>query len=45
MQNIIINKSIPIDKLVTHYFNLEDIQKGFDIAAGYKDNIIRGIII
>ena len=45
IQKIIINKSIPIDKLVTHYFNLEDIQKGFDIASGYKDNIIRGVVV
>ncbi len=45
IQNIIVNNSIPIDKLVTHYFNLEDIQKGFDIASEYKKNIIRGIIV
>tara|TARA_Y100000741_G_C18255105_1_gene558678 strand:+ start:1864 stop:2907 length:1044 start_codon:yes stop_codon:yes gene_type:complete len=45
MQNIIIKHSIPIDKLVTHYFKIEDIQKGFDIASEYKDNIIRGIVI
>ena len=44
MQNIIINKSIPIEKLVTHYFSLENIQIGFNTASEYKDNIIRGII-
>jgi len=44
MQNIIIKNSIPIDKLVTHYFKIDDIQKGFDIASSYNDNIIRGIV-
>ena len=44
MQNIIIKKNIPIGKLLTHSFDLEQIQKGFDIASDYKDNIIRGII-
>ena len=44
IQNIVVKNSIPINKLVTHYFKLEDIQKGFDIASKYKDNIIRGIV-
>ena len=44
IQNIVVKNSIPINKLVTHYFKLEDIQNGFDIASKYKDNIIRGII-
>ena len=44
MQNIIIKNSIPIDRLVTHFFKIEDIQKGFDMASSYKNNIIRGII-
>jgi len=44
MQEIIVNRSIPIDKLVTHYFKIEDIQKGFDIASSYSKKIIRGIV-
>ena len=44
MQNIILKNSIPIDKLVTHYFKIDDIQEGFDIASDYKNKIIRGII-
>ncbi len=44
MQKIIIKKNIPINKLVTHSFKLEDIQKGFNLASNYKDKIIRGII-
>lgn len=44
MQNLIIQKSIPIEKIVTHRFKLDDIQNGFNIASDYKDNIIRGII-
>lgn len=44
MQNIIVKNSIPIDKLVTHYFKIDDIQEGFDIASDYKNKIIRGIV-
>ena len=44
MQNIIIKNSTPIDKLVTHYFKIDEIQKGFDMASSYSDKIIRGII-
>ncbi len=44
MQNIIIKKNIPINKLVTHSFKLEDIQKGFNIASEYQDSIIRGVV-
>ena len=44
MQSIIIKNSIPIDKLVTHYFKIDDIQKGFNIASSYSNKIIRGII-
>jgi threonine dehydrogenase-like Zn-dependent dehydrogenase len=44
MQNIILKNSIPINKLVTHYFKIDDIQKGFDLASNYKDGIIRGVV-
>ena len=44
MQNIIIKNSTPIDKLVTHYFKIDEIQKGFNMASSYSDKIIRGII-
>lgn len=44
MQNIILKHSIPIHKLVTHYFKIEDIQKGFDMASSYSDKIIRGVV-
>jgi len=44
MQNIILKYSIPINKLVTHYFKIEDIQNGFDMASNYSKKIIRGII-
>jgi len=44
MQEIIVNRSIPIDKLVTHYFKIEDIQKGFEMASSYSKKIIRGIV-
>lgn len=44
MQNIIIKYSIPISRLATHYFKLEDIQKGFEMASSYSNKIIRGIV-
>ena len=44
IQNIILKNSIPINKLVTHYFKIDDIQKGFDLASDYKDKIIRGVV-
>jgi threonine dehydrogenase-like Zn-dependent dehydrogenase len=44
MQKIILKHSIPIHKLVTHYFKIEDIQKGFDMASNYSNKIIRGVV-
>ena len=44
MQDIILDKLIPIDKLVTHHFRLDDIQEAFEVAEDYSDNIIRGIV-
>ena len=44
MQKIIIKNSIPINKLVTHYFKIDEIQKGFDMASDYSDKIVRAII-
>lgn len=44
MQNIIIKYSIPISRLATHYFKIEDIQKGFEMASSYSNKIIRGIV-
>jgi len=42
--NSIIKNKIPIDKLITHSFKLNNIQKAFDIASKYSNQIIRGII-
>lgn len=36
---------MPLDKLITHEFKLENIKKGFEIAASGADNYIKGIII
>tara|TARA_R100000951_G_scaffold83290_1_gene71040 strand:- start:3669 stop:4685 length:1017 start_codon:yes stop_codon:yes gene_type:complete len=33
-----------IESIVTHRFPLEDIQKAFEIAAGYEDDILKGMI-
>ena len=42
--NLIVKNKIPIEKLVTHSFKLNDIQKAFEIASKYADKIIRGLI-
>lgn len=44
MQKIILEQSIPIKKLVTHRFKLDEIQKAFNIASNYKNLIIRGVV-
>ncbi len=35
---------IEIEKIVTHEFDFEDIQKAFDIVADYKDEVLKCII-
>ena len=44
MVELIINKKIPIKKLVTHSFKLDNIQRAFNFASIYKGQILRGII-
>ena len=41
---LIIKNKIPIEKLITHSFKLTSIQKAFDVASRYSDQIIRGVI-
>lgn len=36
---------ISFDNIITHRFKLDDVQHAFETAAGYKDNIIKGVII
>jgi L-iditol 2-dehydrogenase len=35
---------LKIDKLATHYFSLERIAEAFEMAAGYKDNVVRAMV-
>jgi L-iditol 2-dehydrogenase len=36
--------NISLDDLVTHRFNLDDIQNAFDIASSYSDNVIKCVV-
>ena len=40
-----INNHLPLDKLVTHEFKLENINKAFEIAEKGDDKYIKGIIV
>ena len=33
-----------LERMITHSFDLEDIQKGFDLVSGYKENVIKCVI-
>ncbi|MBN1398434.1 MAG: alcohol dehydrogenase catalytic domain-containing protein [Bacteroidetes bacterium] len=35
---------INMDAMATHHFSLEEIQKAFDMVAGYKDGVMKAII-
>jgi len=36
---------LPLDKLITHEFKLEDIEKGFEAAETGVDHYIKGIVV
>jgi threonine dehydrogenase-like Zn-dependent dehydrogenase len=36
---------LPLDKLITHEFKIEDIQKGFETAETGADDYIKGIVV
>lgn len=36
--------SFPAKSLVTHIFSLDDAEKAFELAAGYKDRVIKAVI-
>ncbi len=36
---------IDLDPMVTHTFSLDETKKAFDIAADYKDNVIKAMIV
>ena len=38
------NPDIEIEKIITHEFDFQDIQKAFDIVADYKDEVLKCII-
>lgn len=39
------NGLIPLDKIITHEFSLDDIDRGFKIAEAGTDNYIKGIVV
>lgn len=38
------NDSRELEKMITHSFDLKDVQKGFDLVSGYKDKVIKCVI-
>jgi L-iditol 2-dehydrogenase len=43
--DLIENKQIDIDFMATHHFHLENTQQAFEIVAGYKDGVVKAMII
>ena len=41
---LVISGKIDVEKMVTHYFSLEETPKAFEIVEGYKDGAIKAII-
>jgi len=42
---LVISGKIDVEKMVTHYFSLEETEKAFGIVEGYKDGAIKAMII
>lgn len=42
---LLAEKKIDLDPMVTHTFTLDQTKQAFDIAADYKDNIIKAMIV
>jgi threonine dehydrogenase-like Zn-dependent dehydrogenase len=42
--DLIKSKDIDVRFLVTHEFRLDDISNAFDLAAGYRDGVIKAIV-
>jgi threonine dehydrogenase-like Zn-dependent dehydrogenase len=38
-------KDTTAEKMVTHRFELQDIQKAFEISSGYQDGVIKTMIV
>ena len=39
------NHILPLDKLVTHEFSLEEIKKGFEAASGQDIRYLKGVVV
>ena len=42
--DLVISGKIDVEKMVTHYFSLEETPKAFEIVEGYKDGAIKAMI-
>lgn len=41
---MVASKKADIDFMVTHHFNIDQVQKAFELVANYEDNVIKAII-
>lgn len=37
-------RRVDISNMVTHYFSLDEVQKAFDLVAGYKDGVMKAMV-
>lgn len=42
--DLVISGKADVEKMVTHYFTLEETARAFDIVEGYKDHAVKGMI-
>ena len=42
--DMIDNKEICVDVMVTHHFSFEDTKQAFDLVAGYEDGVVKAMI-
>ena len=43
MRHLKIN-NLPLDKIITHKYKLDDIQKAFETNINYEDDVIKSVI-
>jgi threonine dehydrogenase-like Zn-dependent dehydrogenase len=41
---MVASKKADIDFMVTHNFNIDQVQEAFEMVANYEDNVIKAII-
>ena len=42
--DLIKNRQVEVDFMATHFFNLEETKKAFELVSGYRDGVIKAMI-